>query len=53
MAESAISSLKRTFGEYIISIKWKHIVSEMMLKASLYNLLHLDEPKVKAGQEPE
>jgi hypothetical protein len=45
MAESAISSLKRTFGEHVISIKWEHIVSEMMLKASLYNLFISMNPR--------
>jgi len=45
MAESAISSLKRTFGEHIVSIKWKHIVSELMLKASLYNLFISMNPR--------
>lgn len=38
MAESAFSSLKRIFGEYICSVKWKNIVNELLLKASIYNL---------------
>lgn len=38
MAESAISSLKRTFGEQISSIKWRSIVNELLFKASIYNL---------------
>ncbi len=38
MAESAFSSVKRAFGEYVSSIKWNNIVNEMMLKASIYNL---------------
>ena len=38
MAESAISSLKRTFGEQISSIKWTNIVKELLFKASIYNL---------------
>lgn len=38
MAESAISSLKRTFGEQISSIKWMNIVKELLFKASIYNL---------------
>jgi transposase len=38
MAESAFSSLKRIFGEYIISARWKNIVNELLLKASIYNL---------------
>jgi transposase len=38
MAESAFSSIKRTFGEHVLSIKWNNIVNELMLKASIYNL---------------
>lgn len=38
MAESAFSSLKRVFGEYICSVKWQNIVNELLLKASIYNL---------------
>jgi len=38
MAESAFSSIKRTFGEHVSSVKWNSIVNEMMLKASIYNL---------------
>lgn len=38
MAESAISSLKRTFGEQISSIRWMNIVRELLFKASIYNL---------------
>lgn len=38
MAESAFSSIKRTFGEYVSSVKWNNIVNELMLKASIYNL---------------
>ena len=37
MTESAFSSIKRTFGEHISSVKWDNIVNELMLKASLYN----------------
>jgi hypothetical protein len=37
MAESAFSSIKRTFGEHISSVKWSNIVNELMLKASIYN----------------
>ncbi len=36
--ESAISSFKRTFGEHITSVKWKSIVNELLIKASVYNL---------------
>jgi hypothetical protein len=38
IAESAISSLKRTFGEYVSSIRWGNIVKELILKASIYNI---------------
>ena len=38
MVESAFSSLKRIFGEYITSVKWKNIVNELLFKASIYNL---------------
>lgn len=38
MAESAFSSIKRTFGEYVSSVKWNNIENELMLKASIYNL---------------
>lgn len=38
MAESAFSSIKRTFGEHVSSVKWNNIVNELMVKASIYNL---------------
>ena len=38
MVESAFSCLKRTFGEFICAVKWQHIVKELLLKASIYNL---------------
>jgi transposase len=38
MAESVFSSIKRTFGEHVSSVKWNSIVNELMLKASIYNL---------------
>jgi hypothetical protein len=37
IVETVFSSIKRTFGEYVYSIKFENIVKEMMLKASLYN----------------
>nr|MBA3285947.1 IS5 family transposase [Nitrosopumilus sp.] len=37
MAETVFSSLKRMFGEYVYSVKFKNMIQEMMLKASLYN----------------
>jgi hypothetical protein len=45
MAESAFSSIKRTFGEHISSVRWSNIVSELMRKASLYNLFMSMNPK--------
>jgi hypothetical protein len=44
MAESAFSSIKRVFGEYISSIKWGNIVKELLLKASIYNLFMAMNP---------
>jgi len=38
MFESAISSSKRAFGEHVTSLKWKYMVNEFFLKASLYNM---------------
>ncbi len=38
MAESACSSLKRTFGESVKSVKWENMVNELLLKASIYNV---------------
>jgi hypothetical protein len=38
MAESAFSSIKRTFDKHVSSVKWNSIVNELMLKASTYNL---------------
>ena len=37
IAETVFSCIKRTFGEYVYSIKFKNMIQEMMLKASLYN----------------
>jgi hypothetical protein len=38
MVESAFSSIKRVFGEYICAVKWPNIVKELLLKTSIYNL---------------
>jgi hypothetical protein len=38
MVESAFSSLKRTFGEYVSAKTMRNMANEIMLKASLYNL---------------
>jgi len=39
MVESTLSSLKRTFGEYVSAKTMQNMANEIMLKASLYNLL--------------
>ena len=39
IAESAFSSLKRTFGEYVSAKTMRNMANEIILKASLYNLL--------------
>jgi hypothetical protein len=38
MAETAFSTLKRTFGEYVSATRFQNMVKEMMIKVSLYNL---------------
>ena len=45
MAETVFSTFKRLFGEYASSIKFKHMVEEMMIKASLYNLFTAMTPR--------
>ncbi|MDQ6722919.1 MAG: IS5 family transposase [Thermoproteota archaeon] len=37
MVESAFSSIKRTFGEYVSFVKWNNIINDLMLKESIYN----------------
>jgi len=39
MAETAFSSFKRTFGEYVSAKTMQNMANEIILKASLYNLL--------------
>jgi hypothetical protein len=38
IAETAFSTLKRTFGEYVSATRFENMVQEMMIKVSLYNL---------------
>jgi len=38
IAESVFSAMKRIFGEYVSAKKYPNMVSELMLKASLYNM---------------
>ena len=37
IVETVFSVIKRTFGEYVYSVKFKNMIQGMMLKASLYN----------------
>ncbi len=37
IAETVFSCIKKTFGEYVYSVRLKNMIQEMMLKASLYN----------------
>jgi Transposase DDE domain len=38
IAETVFSCIKRMFGEYVTAVKFKNMIKEIMLKASLYNL---------------
>ena len=38
IAETAFSTLKRTFGEYVSATRFQNMVKEMMIKVSLYSL---------------
>lgn len=38
IAESVFSSIKRTFGDYVRSMRWKNIVNELLMKAHMYNM---------------
>ncbi|HEY6535588.1 MAG TPA: transposase [Candidatus Nitrosocosmicus sp.] len=38
ITESAFSSIKRTFGVHVSTVKWNNIVNEMILKVLIYNL---------------
>ena len=38
IAETAFSTIKRTFGEYVSATRFQNMVKEMMIKISLYNL---------------
>jgi hypothetical protein len=37
IVEPVFSCIKRTFGEYVYSVRLKNMIQEMMLKISLYN----------------
>jgi transposase len=38
IVETAFSTIKRTFGEYVSATRFQNMVKEMMVKVSLYNL---------------
>jgi hypothetical protein len=38
MAETAFSSMKRTYGEYVSATRFQNMVKEMIMKVYLYNL---------------
>jgi hypothetical protein len=38
IAETAFSTLKRTFGEHVSATRFQNMLKEMMIKVSLYNL---------------
>lgn len=38
MSETAFSTIKRMFGEYVSATRFQNMVKEMMIKVSLYNL---------------
>lgn len=38
LAETAFSSIKRMFGEHVTARKFPHMVKEIFLKATLYNM---------------
>lgn len=38
IAETAFSTIKRTFGEYTSATKFENMIKEMLIKISLYNL---------------
>jgi len=44
-AESAFSAFKRIFGEHVKAVRWKNIIKELMLKASIYNMFISMNPK--------
>lgn len=44
-AESAFSAFKRLFGEHVKAVKWKNMVKELLLKASIYNMFISMNPK--------
>ena len=41
MAQTAFSSIKRMFGEYVTARKFPNMVKEICLKATLYNMFNL------------
>ena len=46
MVETVFSTFKRLFGEYTSSIRFRYMVKEMILKASLYNIFTAISPGI-------
>jgi hypothetical protein len=46
MVETVFSTFKRLFGEYPSPIRFRYMVKEMILKASLYNLFTTISPGI-------
>ena len=40
IAETVFSSMKRTYGEHVTARKYPHMVKEILLKATLYNMFN-------------
>jgi hypothetical protein len=40
IAETVFSSIKRTFGEHVTARKYPHMIKEILLKATLYNIFN-------------
>jgi Transposase DDE domain len=40
IVETVFSSIKRTFGEHVTARKYPHVVKEILLKATLYNMFN-------------
>ena len=45
IAETAFSSIKRTYAEYICATKFQNMVKEMIMKDYMYNMLRKQNKK--------
>lgn len=45
VAESVFSAFKRIFREHAKAVKWKNMVKELILKASIYKVSGVMNPK--------